>query len=137
MFNINSSLKASIILVILTVFVALATAGCSSKENFDGKYSGTEKTGDEYDDSSIKLDVLVEDGYMSVKTTKIDEYDEKEEDYDVTKLGAEYKYGKSGKSVYFKTDGGMFELRKLDGKYYGIIKKNDNEIVQEITLKKK
>ena len=131
------SLKAAILVVILTIFVSGLIIGCSSKQNFDGKYTGTKKSSGEYDKDSTKLDILVEDGYLSATLTKIEEYDESEDDYDVTRLGADYKYGKSGNSIYFKTDGGIFELRKLDGKYYGIIKKSDNEIVQEILLKKK
>ena len=129
-----------ILIVLAVVFIACfmgVMVGCSSKQDFDGTYTGTEKSTDEYEEGFIKFDLIVEDGYMNAVITKGDEYDEKEEDYDVVKLGTDYKYNKNGNAIYFKSGEGIVELREVQGKYHGIIKDKNNEIKTDIILKKK
>ena len=127
------SLKVAIVVLILTLLVSASLIGCSSKEDFDGKYSGTIKTAKyEGDEDKLIVDIIVDDGYMGVDLTEKDEYEEK-----VTKIGTDYKYGKSGNNIYMKTDGGIFELRKIDGKYHAMLKNGKNEIVRDVIVKPK
>ena len=127
--------KIALLCVIVMIVGCFAMTGCGSDEEDKASWNGT-YTGRTYEDDGsgdyTDVEVLVDDGYMTIKTVKHFD-DDGEAKTSNTEGEGKFENGEDGKSIYIPIESDYYiaELRKLSGKYFFSIKDKDDGDVQD------
>lgn len=129
------TMKSAILVVIITALVSCLVAGCGSDKEEKASWNGN-YTGRTYDEDGsgdyTDVEVIVDDGYMTVKT--VEHFDDDGEAKTSEREGeGKFEEGEDGKSIFIPIESDYYkaELRKLSGKYFLSIKDKDDDDVQE------